>query len=68
MDINKKPRRLFAAVYPAIAIEPKEFTDDCMIFEYFKKPVATVLGSYSNIKITTNDDIALAKKILEELK
>ncbi len=25
----KNPKILFAAVYPAIAIDPKEFTDDC---------------------------------------
>ena len=28
-DTYRNPKILFAAVYPAIAIEPKEFTEDC---------------------------------------
>ncbi len=28
-DIYKNPKILFAAVYPAIAVSPKEFTEDC---------------------------------------
>lgn len=28
-ETYKKPSRLLAAVYPAIAVAPKELTDDC---------------------------------------
>ena len=28
-EVYKNPKILFAAVYPAIAIEPKELTEDC---------------------------------------
>lgn len=30
-DTYKNPKILFDAVYPAIAIDPKELTDDCSI-------------------------------------
>ena len=29
IDAYKNPKILFAAVYPAIATDPKELTDDC---------------------------------------
>ena len=29
IDAYRKPRILLAAVYPAIAVEPNELTDDC---------------------------------------
>ena len=42
----KNPKILFAAVYPAIAIDPKEFTDDCKneileIYEYISQNLAS---------------------------
>lgn len=42
-----------------------DFTDDCQLVECFNKKVKTVAGSYSNIKITTPDDIVLAKNLLK---
>ena len=42
-----------------------DFTDDCQLVECFNQKVKTVAGSYSNIKITTPDDIVLAENILK---
>lgn len=42
-----------------------DFTDDCQLVEIFNQKVKTVVGSYSNIKITTPDDIVLAENLLK---
>lgn len=42
-----------------------DFTDDCQLIECFNQKVKTVAGSYSNIKITTPDDIVLAENLLK---
>lgn len=42
-----------------------DFTDDCQLVESFNQKVKTVAGSYSNIKITTPDDIVLAENLLK---
>ena len=42
-----------------------DFTDDCQLVESFNQKVKTVVGSYSNIKITTSDDIVLAENLLK---
>ena len=39
-------------------------TDDAMLVERLGKPVAMVMGSYRNIKITTPEDLALATALL----
>ncbi len=45
-----------------------DFTDDCQLIEYVGQRVKMVEGSYSNIKITTQEDIPLAQSILEREK
>lgn len=42
-----------------------DFTDDCQLVESFNQKVKTVVGSYSNIKITTPDDVVLAENLLK---
>lgn len=42
-----------------------DFTDDCQLVESFNQKVKMVVGSYSNIKITTPDDIVLAENLLK---
>lgn len=42
-----------------------DFTDDCQLVELCGGKVKLVEGSYSNIKITTPDDIALAENLLK---
>nr|AFK34060.1 unknown [Lotus japonicus] len=46
--------------------EGLEVTDDVSIVEHLKHPVYITEGSYSNIKVTTPDDLLLAEKILHE--
>ena len=43
----------------------KDFTDDCKLLENINEDVYVVIGDYSNIKITTPDDIPLAESILK---
>lgn len=40
------------------------YTDDCQLFEAVGKPVRLVEGSYTNLKITTPEDIAVAEGLL----
>lgn len=42
-----------------------DFTDDCQLIELCGGKVKMIEGSYSNIKITTPDDIALAENLLK---
>ena len=43
----------------------KNITDDGMVYEIFiEKPVKIIRGDYSNIKITTPEDLALAQTLL----
>lgn len=44
----------------------RDFTDDCQLIENFGVDVYVVEGDYSNIKITTPDDIPLAENILKQ--
>ncbi|KAI4296132.1 hypothetical protein L6164_036116 [Bauhinia variegata] len=44
--------------------EGLEVTDDVSIVEYLKHPVYITEGSYTNIKVTTPDDMLLAERIL----
>ncbi|ERM99786.1 2-C-methyl-D-erythritol 4-phosphate cytidylyltransferase, chloroplastic [Amborella trichopoda] len=41
-----------------------EVTDDVSIVEYLNHPVYITVGSYTNIKVTTPDDLLLAERIL----
>ena len=43
-----------------------DFTDDCRLIEYSGGSVKMVTGSYSNIKITTPEDIAVAESIINK--
>lgn len=43
----------------------KNFTDDCQLLEFMGVPVYMVRGDYSNIKITTPEDIGCAEGLLK---
>jgi 2-C-methyl-D-erythritol 4-phosphate cytidylyltransferase len=43
-------------------------TDDTAVLGYFGYPVKIIMGDYSNIKITTPEDLDLASRILERRK
>lgn len=45
--------------------ENRDFTDDCQLLEFALHRVKMVEGSYSNIKITTKEDIPLAESLLK---
>jgi len=57
-------RRGFAKV----AAENLEVTDDVSIVEALGEPVKLTLGEYTNLKITTPEDLDVAGAILEERK
>ncbi|XP_057834385.1 2-C-methyl-D-erythritol 4-phosphate cytidylyltransferase, chloroplastic isoform X2 [Cryptomeria japonica] len=46
--------------------ENLEVTDDVSIVEYLKHPVYITQGSYTNIKVTTPDDLLVAERILNQ--
>ncbi|MEW5301315.1 MAG: hypothetical protein WDW38_009520 [Sanguina aurantia] len=48
--------------------EGLEVTDDVSIIEALGLPVKLTQGSYTNIKVTTPDDLAIAEKFLEARK
>jgi 2-C-methyl-D-erythritol 4-phosphate cytidylyltransferase len=43
-------------------------TDDCKLIENLGEKVSIVIGSETNIKLTTKNDILLAESILSRLK
>ncbi|CAL4953349.1 unnamed protein product [Urochloa decumbens] len=43
-----------------------EVTDDVSIVEHLKHPVYITEGSYTNIKVTTPDDLLLAERLMNE--
>ncbi|WP_077534703.1 bifunctional 2-C-methyl-D-erythritol 4-phosphate cytidylyltransferase/2-C-methyl-D-erythritol 2,4-cyclodiphosphate synthase [Massiliimalia massiliensis] len=43
-----------------------DFTDDCQLMEAIGVPVYMTQGSYSNIKLTTPEDLAVAQALLAE--
>lgn len=43
-----------------------EVTDDVSIVEHLKHPVFITEGSYTNIKVTTPDDMIVAERILQQ--
>ena len=43
-----------------------EVTDDVSIVEALKEPVKLTLGQYTNIKLTTPDDLLVAEQVLTE--
>lgn len=57
---------LYKAAMKKAIEQGKDFTDDCQLIEFFGQRVKTVVGSYSNIKITTPDDIPLAENLLKK--
>lgn len=44
----------------------KDYTDDCQLIEAYGKRIYVTIGSYTNIKITTPEDINLAESIFKD--
>lgn len=48
--------------------ERMDYTDDCQLVERLGMPVHLCMGSYENIKLTTVEDIPVARQILQKRK
>lgn len=57
---------LLLEAYDKALQEKLEVTDDAQIVELFGGRVSTSLGDYSNIKITTKEDLLLGKMIIKK--
>ncbi|WOK96515.1 2-C-methyl-D-erythritol 4-phosphate cytidylyltransferase, chloroplastic isoform X2 [Canna indica] len=55
---------LLRAGFELVNRDGLEVTDDVSIVEHLKQPVFITEGSYTNIKVTTPDDLLLAERIL----
>ncbi|HET7641082.1 MAG TPA: 2-C-methyl-D-erythritol 4-phosphate cytidylyltransferase, partial [Ktedonobacteraceae bacterium] len=57
----------FPLIYPAhqSATAKQEVTDDAALLERLGKPVAIFPGAYTNIKITTQEDLLLVEALLQ---
>ena len=56
---------VLAECYSEASAEGYEATDDTALAEHYGYPVRIVEGSYSNIKITTPEDIVIAEALLK---
>lgn len=52
--------------YQQLILDKREVTDDSMVYEYYiQKPVKMLESTYENLKITTPEDMLLAREILK---
>lgn len=58
-------KELYISALKKAKEEGKNFTDDCQLIENFGKSVEVVIGSESNIKLTTPFDVIMAQSILK---
>ena len=56
---------LIKNAYQKIKASDQEFTDDASVVEHFGYSINLVDGEYSNIKITTQEDLIVAESILK---
>lgn len=54
----------YRAALARAAADGRDFTDDCQLFEYSGHAVHLVQTGYQNIKITTPEDMAIARGLL----
>lgn len=61
-------RKAYKLLFEGNESERKMITDDAMVYErYINQPVKVVKGDYYNIKITTPEDMTIAKGIKDRL-
>lgn len=58
-------KKMYEDAYKRALSNGKDFTDDCQLVEIVGGKVHITLGQYSNIKITTPEDILLAEAFLK---
>ena len=44
----------------------REYTDDCQLMEHAGFPVQLIEAEYTNLKITTPEDVAFAEAVLRQ--
>lgn len=59
-------KKLFLEGFAKVKAENLEVTDDVSVIEALGKPVKLTLGEYTNIKLTTPDDLQVAEQVLRE--
>ena len=59
-------KALFMEGFNKVKAENLEVTDDVSVVEALGKPVKLTLGQYTNIKLTTPDDLQVAEQVLRE--
>ena len=59
-------KALFLRGFKKVKDEYLEVTDDVSVIEALGEPVKMTLGEYTNIKLTTPDDMSVAEQILRE--
>ena len=60
-------KELLISAYEYGKINQLQVTDDSMLVEAYGQNVYIVEGDYTNIKITTPEDLSIAKGILEQV-
>ncbi|WP_178668735.1 2-C-methyl-D-erythritol 4-phosphate cytidylyltransferase [uncultured Eubacterium sp.] len=59
---------LYKQIMDKAVEQGRDYTDDCQLAENSGVKVKMVAGSYTNIKITTPDDITVAESILNDMR
>lgn len=59
-------KALFLEGFAKVKAENLEVTDDVSVIEALGKPVKLTLGEYTNIKLTTPDDLQVAEQVLRD--
>jgi 2-C-methyl-D-erythritol 4-phosphate cytidylyltransferase len=59
-------KQLFLRGFDKVRTDNIEVTDDVSVVEALGEPVKLTLGQYTNIKLTTPDDLQVAEQILRE--
>lgn len=59
-------KNLYLSAMESAISAGKDYTDDCQLVENFGKNVHAIMGSYSNLKLTTADDIPIFEAILKK--
>jgi 2-C-methyl-D-erythritol 4-phosphate cytidylyltransferase len=59
-------KQMFLKGFEKVNAEKLEVTDDVSVIEAMQLPVKLTLGEYTNIKLTTPDDMSVAEQILSD--
>ncbi len=58
-------RELYEQAMQLAAEQEKDYTDDCQLVEALGRTVTMTAGAYSNLKLTTPEDFAIAEALLQ---